>query len=126
MSTHVIPSLAGLSINDPTEPSAEYPNCYPTINPVDQYRIHVSELIAKALNLDAKNVYPRVQWTNTLDKGDLVLAVCLQSRGFSDCWLANDGANDVCIADCIGPLSSNQGQEAPGNHPAARRQLPRV
>ncbi|KAI5306903.1 hypothetical protein KEM56_006515 [Ascosphaera pollenicola] len=83
MSTHhVVPSLAGLSINDVTTPSAEYPNCYPTINPVDGYRIHVAECIAKALSLDPKNVYPRVQWTNTLDKGDLVLAVpSLQIKG---------------------------------------------
>ncbi|KAI5301149.1 Arginyl-tRNA synthetase, partial [Ascosphaera atra] len=72
--THTLQSLAGLSINDVTEPVAEYPSCYPSINPVDRYRIHIAELIAKTLNLDPKNVYPRVQWTNTLDKGDLVIA----------------------------------------------------
>ncbi|KAI5296380.1 hypothetical protein KEM52_003244 [Ascosphaera acerosa] len=82
MTTHIVPSLAGLSINDIAQPSADYPNCYPTINPVDGYRIHVAELVAQALGLDAKFVYPRVQWTNTLDKGDLVIAVpSLQIKG---------------------------------------------
>ncbi|PGH04330.1 arginine-tRNA ligase [Helicocarpus griseus UAMH5409] len=82
MATDSVPTVAGLSIHSTTSEVSKYPNCYPSLNPVDNYRIHVAELIAEALKLDSQFVYPRIQWTNTLEKGDLVLAVpALQIKG---------------------------------------------
>lgn len=52
-----------------------FPNCFPSINPVDRYRSHIAELIGQAVKIDPVAVYQRIQWTNSLDKGDLTLAV---------------------------------------------------
>lgn len=52
-----------------------YPNSYPDINPVDIYRSHITELMAQITGVDPKIIYPAVQWTQTLDKGDAILAV---------------------------------------------------
>jgi arginyl-tRNA synthetase len=51
------------------------PNTYPALNPVDIYRSHITELLAPLAGVDNKIVYNSLQWPNTLDKGDLVLAV---------------------------------------------------
>jgi hypothetical protein len=64
-------TLANIGISEvPQEP-----NTYPTLNPVDLYRSHITELLAPVAGVDRKIVYNSLQWPNTLDKGDLVLAV---------------------------------------------------
>jgi len=61
------------AVGIPEVPQA--PNTYPALNPVDIYRSHISELLAPLAGVDPKIVFNSLQWTNTLDKGDLVLAV---------------------------------------------------
>lgn len=59
-----------------------FPNSYPILNPVDLYREHLSEAIASILGLEPTAVYPKLQWTQALDKGDLMLPVpALQLKG---------------------------------------------
>ncbi|KAI9823006.1 MAG: hypothetical protein M1832_002660 [Thelocarpon impressellum] len=53
----------------------KYPNSYPEYNPVDVYRSHITELLAGVTGVDPVTIYPALQWTQTLDKGDLVLPV---------------------------------------------------
>jgi arginyl-tRNA synthetase len=53
------------------------------LNPVDIYREHIAEHLAPVAGVDAEKIYTRLQWTNTLDKGDLVLPVCDNAFGFS-------------------------------------------
>ena len=48
---------------------------FPDFNPVDVYRCFISTHLAEITKLDAKVIYPALQWTQTLDKGDLNLAV---------------------------------------------------
>lgn len=58
------------------------PNTFPELNPVDIYRSHITELLASVSGIDEKIIYPAVQWTQTLDKGDLVIAVpALRQKG---------------------------------------------
>ncbi|KAF4630871.1 hypothetical protein G7Y89_g7267 [Cudoniella acicularis] len=52
-----------------------YPNCYPEANTVDIYRAHLTSILAEVTGVDAKIIYPALQWTQTLEKGDLVLPV---------------------------------------------------
>lgn len=52
-----------------------FPNAYPTYNPVDIYRAHITETLAPITGVDASIIYPAIQWTSTLDKGDALLAV---------------------------------------------------
>lgn len=66
-------------------PLDKYPNCYPEINPVDVYRSHITTLLHGVTGVDPKIIYPALQWTTTLDKGDLVLAVpALRVKGKPD------------------------------------------
>ncbi|KAF2431567.1 arginyl-tRNA synthetase [Tothia fuscella] len=51
------------------------PDTYPAINPVDIYRSHITELLSPIAGVDSKIVYSALQFTNVLDKGDLVLAI---------------------------------------------------
>lgn len=52
-----------------------FPNAYPAYNPVDVYRAHITELLQPITGADPAVIYPAIQWTQTLDKGDVVLPV---------------------------------------------------
>jgi arginyl-tRNA synthetase len=52
-----------------------FPGCYPLYNPLDAYRVHLSNVLAKVSGVDAKKIYPSLHRTQTLDRGDLMLAV---------------------------------------------------
>ncbi|KAL5322511.1 hypothetical protein ACEPPN_010484 [Leptodophora sp. 'Broadleaf-Isolate-01'] len=56
-------------------PLPKYPNCYPEVNPVDIYRAHITSILEDVTGVDTSIIYPALQWTQTLDKGDLVLPV---------------------------------------------------
>jgi arginyl-tRNA synthetase len=75
MASDTIPAVAELPIHSTTADVPKYPNCYPSINPIDKYRVHIAELVADTLQLNPEHVYTKLQWTTTLEKGDLVLAV---------------------------------------------------
>ncbi|OOF99542.1 hypothetical protein ASPCADRAFT_203316 [Aspergillus carbonarius ITEM 5010] len=67
-------SIEGLTIQSTSETS-KFPNCFPSLNPVDIYREHIAEKLAEATGIDAEKIFTRIAWTNSLDKGDLVLPV---------------------------------------------------
>lgn len=67
-------AVESLSLQTTSETS-KFPNCFPSLNPVDLYRQHIAESLGAAADIDAEKIYTRLQWTNTLDKGDLVLPV---------------------------------------------------
>lgn len=71
----LVSSVEGLSLQSTTETS-KFPNCYPSLNVVDVYREHIAEKLSTATDIDAEKIYSRLSWTNSLDKGDLVLPVC--------------------------------------------------
>jgi arginyl-tRNA synthetase len=64
--------LKALSLDTPLP---KYPNCYPEVNPVDVYRAHLTSILTEVTGVDAAVIYPALQWTQTLEKGDLVLPV---------------------------------------------------
>lgn len=53
----------------------KHPNCYPDLNPVDVYRAHISFILHGITGVDRSIIYPALQWTATLEKGDLMLAI---------------------------------------------------
>ena len=76
-----------------------YPNCHPEINPVDIYRAHLTNILADVTGVDAAIIYPALQWTQTLEKGDLVLPVpALRVKGKKPPELAAEWAEKVCSA----------------------------
>ncbi|TAQ84852.1 hypothetical protein B7494_g6825 [Chlorociboria aeruginascens] len=56
-------------------PLPNYPNCYPEVNTVDIYRAHLTSILTGVTGVDAEIIYPALQWTQTLEKGDLVLPI---------------------------------------------------
>lgn len=48
---------------------------HPTFNQFDIYRSHITELLVPITGVDAKIIYPALQWTQTLANGDLMLPV---------------------------------------------------
>ncbi|KAI9711027.1 MAG: hypothetical protein M1820_002465 [Bogoriella megaspora] len=52
-----------------------FPNCYPSLNPIDTYRAHLADILEPITGADRNTIYNAIQWTITLDKGDLVLPV---------------------------------------------------
>lgn len=52
----------------------KFPTCYPETNPVDVYRAHLTNVLEKVTSVDPKIIYNAIQWTQGLDKGDLIVA----------------------------------------------------
>jgi arginyl-tRNA synthetase len=90
--------LKSLSV---TTPLKKYPNCYPEINPVDVYRAHLTEILTGVTGVDAAIIYPALQWTQTLEKGDLVLPVpALRVKGKKLPELAAEWVEKVNRSNC--------------------------
>ncbi|KPM43684.1 Arginine--tRNA ligase, cytoplasmic [Neonectria ditissima] len=69
----------------------KYPNCFPDVNPVDIYRSHITSLMHEVTGIDTAIIYPAVQWTQSLDKGDAILAVpALRVKGKKPAELAEE------------------------------------
>jgi hypothetical protein len=71
--------------------STPIPSTYPDTNPIDFFKIHIANSVARILNLDATTVFPALQRPQGLDKGDLV---CLHSSGNAP--LSFEGSPDSC------------------------------
>ncbi|KAI2642950.1 arginyl-tRNA synthetase [Xylaria nigripes] len=52
-----------------------FPNCYPEVNPQDLYRAHITSILHDITGVDDTIIYNALQWTLSLDKGDIVLAI---------------------------------------------------
>lgn len=60
----------------------KFPTCYPETNPIDVYRVHLTNVLEKVTGVDPKIIYNAIQWTQGLDKGDLIVAApALRVRG---------------------------------------------
>jgi arginyl-tRNA synthetase len=68
---HLTDLVQGLSLESATE---KYPNCFPSINPLDLIRAHLADVLEPITGVDPKIIYNALAWTSGLDKGDLILA----------------------------------------------------
>lgn len=53
----------------------DIPERFPSLNPFDVYRIHLANALSEVTGFQPKTIYPLLQRTATLDKGDLLLPV---------------------------------------------------
>lgn len=56
-------------------PFNRHDEAYPERNPTDIFRCYITDQLAKVSGIGPELIYPALSWTNTLDKGDLVIAV---------------------------------------------------
>lgn len=74
----------------------KFPACFPQTNPVDVYRLHVTSVLEKITGVDPKIIYPAVQWSTGLDKGDVVVATpALRVKGKKPDELAKEWSEKV-------------------------------
>ncbi|KAF2758922.1 arginyl-tRNA synthetase [Pseudovirgaria hyperparasitica] len=67
------------------------PNTYPELNPFDVYRAHITELLASICDVEKSIILAAMQWTTTLEKGDLQLPVpALRKKGVKPDALAKE------------------------------------
>lgn len=95
--------------NDPTSDcvaaASKFAKSYPSLNPIDVYRIHIAEHLATITGVEAPEVYTKLQWTQTQDKGDLMLAVpALRVKGKKPNELAAEWAEKACPAASLSLL----------------------
>jgi arginyl-tRNA synthetase len=64
--------VEGLSLGAVTQ---VYPNVHPHTNPLDLWRVHISNVLSKISGVETSIIYPVVSWTSSLDKGDFSLPV---------------------------------------------------
>ncbi|KAL4906715.1 hypothetical protein BDW74DRAFT_167262 [Aspergillus multicolor] len=96
-------AVQSLSLQTTAETS-RFPNSFPTLNPVDLYREHISEGLSSITGIDATEIYQRLQFTNTLDKGDLLLPVpSLRIKGKSPADLSKELAEKFPASDLVHP-----------------------
>lgn len=73
-----------------------YPNCYPELNPVDIYRSRLTTILHGVTGVDKSIIYPALQWTQTLDKGDFAMAApALRIKGRKPDELAKEWVEKV-------------------------------
>ncbi|KAF2251649.1 putative Arginyl-tRNA synthetase, cytoplasmic [Trematosphaeria pertusa] len=69
--------------------------CFPSMNPFDVYRIHLANGLSEVTGVQPKTIYPLLQRTTTLDKGDLLLPVpALRIKGERPDMLASRWADE--------------------------------
>jgi hypothetical protein len=99
----------GLDISVSDMSIQEFQDCYPQYNPFDVYRAKLAIILSNISGVDAKTVYPALQWTQTLDNGDLVLPVpALKIKGRKPTDLAAEWAEKVRY-----PLPGNGSKNVP-------------
>ncbi|KAI5837490.1 hypothetical protein DFP73DRAFT_568248 [Morchella snyderi] len=70
-----------------------FPFSNPTTNPVDIFRCYISETLAGISGVDSKLIYDALEWTQSFEKGDLILAIPrLRLKGKKPDEIAKDWA----------------------------------
>ena len=65
-------SVQGLSLSAIAE---QYPTAHPEVNPLDIYRVHLSNVLSEIAGAGKDVVYSVIMWTSSLEKGDFQVAV---------------------------------------------------
>lgn len=85
--------LSSLGISDPLPIFSE---SNPTTNPVDVFRCYIADTLAPIAGVDVKLIYEALEWTQSFDKGDLILAIPrLRLKGKKPDVIAKEWAEKV-------------------------------
>ncbi|KAG0654160.1 hypothetical protein C6P45_003500 [Maudiozyma exigua] len=105
MSTENITSqLQKLSIGAP----APLEGSYPDVNVVDLMRNYISEELHKISGVDRSLIYPALEWTNTMERGDLLIPVPrLRIKGANPKDLATEWAEKFPCGDYLSKVEAN-------------------
>ncbi|CAR25727.1 hypothetical protein ZYGR_0A02950 [Zygosaccharomyces rouxii] len=105
MSNTFAQHLQKLSINDPPV----FEGSHPEANVVDLMRNYVAEELSKVSGVDAKQIYPALEWTNTLERGDLLIPVprLVRQKGINPREIAQEWAEKFPQGELISNVEAN-------------------
>lgn len=106
-------ALEAIHLQNSAPNPIKFPDFYPEYNPLDIYRAHLASTLSNVTGVAAGNIYPCLQWTQSLAKGDMVLPVpALRVKGGKPTDLAQTWAKEVNFAPCF----RNAHKHMPGSH----------
>ncbi|PSK56744.1 arginine-tRNA ligase [Elsinoe australis] len=84
--------------NTTAGPQGEGVEAHPDFNPVDVFRLAITDELSKVTGLNKEDIFPTLSWTNTLQKGDLTIAIPrFRIRGVPPEQLAEEWASKVVL-----------------------------
>lgn len=104
MTTTISSALEKLSLKEPTR----YEGSYPEYNTVDLLRNYITEELSKISGVDPKLIFPALEWTNTLDRGDLLIPIPrLRIKGAKPQDLAIEWAEKFPLGEYLLKVEAN-------------------
>lgn len=70
--TTLTQKLSALGIKEPVAP---YPGSNPELNPIDLFRSYITKELSRVSGIDQEKIFPALEWTNTSDRGDLIIPI---------------------------------------------------
>ncbi|QLL33145.1 hypothetical protein HG536_0E00550 [Torulaspora globosa] len=96
--------LQKLSIEEPTVAEGSHPD----VNIVDLMRNYVTQELSKISGVDPSLIFPALEWTNTLERGDLLIPVPrLRIKGANPKDLAADWASKFPCGPFLSKVENN-------------------
>lgn len=105
MSTGIIEQLKTLSIEEPVKAK----DSFPEVNVVDLMRNYITQELAKISDVAADQIYPALEWTNTLERGDLLIPVprLVRKKGINPKEIAEEWASKFPCGDYLQKVEAN-------------------
>ncbi|CAR23171.1 arginine--tRNA ligase [Lachancea thermotolerans CBS 6340] len=102
--TSITSQLQKLSIQEPPALEGSFPN----VNVVDLMRNFISVELSKISGVDTQLIYPALEWTNTLERGDLLIPVPrLRIKGSNPKDLATEWAEKFPLGNFLTKVEAN-------------------
>lgn len=105
MSSSVISAgLANLSLKEPTV----FQGSFPHYNTIDVLRNYITQELSKISGVDSSIIFPALEWTNTLDRGDLLIPIPrLRIKGANPQELAETWSKDFPLGEYLLKVEHN-------------------
>lgn len=87
--------VEGLSLDSV---ASKFPATHPDINPLDFWRAHLTTVLNQLTGVAPEIIFPAINWTNGIDKGDFMVAVpAFRIKGSKPDALAKEWSEKVCL-----------------------------
>ncbi|CDO91841.1 unnamed protein product [Kluyveromyces dobzhanskii CBS 2104] len=105
MPSSIVSQLQKLSIEEPTKVAGSHPE----VNVVDLMRNYISQELAKIAEIPADQIYPALEWTNTLERGDLLIPVprLVRKKGINPKEIAEEWSSKFPCGDYLEKVEAN-------------------
>ncbi|EDO16349.1 hypothetical protein Kpol_1059p40 [Vanderwaltozyma polyspora DSM 70294] len=100
----IMDQLSKLSIKEPMVMEDSFPN----VNVVDLMRNYITQELSKISGVDEKLIFPALEWTNTMERGDLLIPIPrLRIKGANPKDLAEEWSSKFPCGDFLEKVEAN-------------------